>query len=65
MSVTQNIVSEGLMCDIYMGMHFRPIVFARIIAIAVFGSPTQRLRLNSQYSVGVTKLSAERGFLIL
>ena len=66
-SVTRNIevsVSEGLMCDIYMGMHFRPIVFVRIIAMAVFWESNTKAT-TLQYSVGVTKLSVERGFLVL
>ena len=68
MSVTQNIevsVSEGLMCDtLYGHTFFRPIVVAQIIAMAVFWeSNTEATTLR--YSVGVTKLSVERGFLIL
>ena len=49
---------------LYMGMHFRPIVFARIIAMAVFWESNTKAT-TLQYSVGVTKLSVERGFLIL
>ena len=67
MSVTQNIevsVSEGQMCDTYLDMHFRPIVFARIIAMAVFWESNTKAT-TLQYSVGVTKLSVERGSLVL
>ena len=45
---------------LYMGMRLRPLMLVQIIAMAVFRESNTR-----EYSVGVAKLSVERGFLVL
>ena len=59
MSVIQNIevsVSEVLICELelYIGMRLRPLMFL-VQHTGIF---------TLQYSVGVAKLSVERGFLV-
>ena len=61
MSVIQNIevsVSEGLICEI--GIRLRPLMCLRIINDGCFSGVQQE---GLQYSVGMAKLSVERGFL--
>ena len=63
MSVIKNIevsVSEGLICEPFMGMPLRPLMLVQIIAMAIFRESNMK-----EYSVGVAKLSIERGFLVL
>ena len=45
-------------------MRLRPLMCLRIIAMAVFRESSIK-GLTLQYSVGVAKLSVERGFLVL
>jgi len=64
MSVIQSIevsVSEGLISETYISMRLRLLMFVRMIAMAVFG----RGLVGLQLSMGVAKLSVERGFLVL
>ena len=57
MSVIQNI--EVSVSEFFMGMRLRPLTLVRIIVMAIFWESNMK-----EYSVGVAKLSVERGFLV-
>ena len=58
MSVIQNI--EVSVSEFFMGMRLQPLTLVRIIVMAIFWESNMK-----EYSVGVAKLSVERGFLVL
>ena len=57
MSVIQNI--EVSVSEFFMGMRLRPLTLVQIIVMAIFWESNMK-----EYSVGVAKLSVERGFLV-
>ena len=57
MSVIQNI--EVSVSEFFMGMRLRPLTLVQIIVMAIFWESNMK-----EYSVGMAKLSVERGFLV-